>query len=91
MTDNWHDLRRQLRAAETDRDLWADQAAVVLAENCDLRRENERLREAIRLLHVQLPLMPFALGPNPNGPDPGWAVPCIPEQRVTSPQQAGSR
>lgn len=89
MTDT-ETAQQWCRVAEAHRDLWAAHAGTVTAENARLRARIRQLEETVRLLHVQLPLMPFALGPHPDGPDPRW-TPDIPTQRdVNDPDGAAT-
>lgn len=73
------ELRAQ--AAELDRDLWAARASEAITANVDLRRRITELERTVRILRVQLPLVPHALPAAPGGPDPRWAA------RIPSPRQ----
>lgn len=69
-----------LQVTEQHRDLWADHAGVVAAENARLRARIRELEETVRILRVQLPLYEHAIDAHPGGPDPRWA-PTIPAPR----------
>lgn len=68
-------------AAETALRAFAYDASLVIEENARLRARVADLEDTVRILRVQLPLMPYALDPDPAGPDPRWAS-TIPAQRA---------
>lgn len=70
----------RLQYATQQRDEWKAYYGRAVTDNARLRARVAELEETVRLLRVQLPLMPYALGPDPAGPDPRWAS-TIPEQR----------
>lgn len=71
-----------------------DDVALVMAENDRLRNRVADLEYTVRILRVQLPLMPYAIGPNPDGPDPRWAStipgPRAPAHDAASAAQGGA-
>lgn len=78
MTDS---AEARARVAEAQRDLWAAYAAMVLTDAQAMREHITELQRTVRLLRVQLPLIPHAVPCGPDGPDPRWAA-RIPTQRV---------